>query len=155
MSKAKRQKTAALQDAHADYAKLLECASPLAISAGVTGVRMPKLEVASRAGCVDIVPFRSSERSSAWLEHLVWDQDVAGSNPVAPTISFNHPRNRNRHRSHVEIDYDYEDVGPTIATRTYFIWLKLFCKISQSFNPFTLSCMVVLILASSAFFVGR
>ena len=27
-----------------------------------------------------------SERSSAWLEHLVWDQDVAGSNPVAPTI---------------------------------------------------------------------
>ena len=28
-----------------------------------------------------------SERSSAWLEHLVWDQDVAGSNPVAPTIS--------------------------------------------------------------------
>ena len=23
-------------------------------------------------------------RSSAWLEHLVWDQDVAGSNPVAP-----------------------------------------------------------------------
>src|SRR5436190_23171953 len=27
-----------------------------------------------------------SERSSARLEHLVWDQDVAGSNPVAPTI---------------------------------------------------------------------
>ena len=26
------------------------------------------------------------ERSSAWLEHLLWEQDVAGSNPVAPTI---------------------------------------------------------------------
>ena len=23
-------------------------------------------------------------RSSAWLERLVWDQEVAGSNPVAP-----------------------------------------------------------------------
>src|SRR5688572_5887185 len=29
-----------------------------------------------------------SERSSAWLEHLLWEQDVAGSNPVAPTIFF-------------------------------------------------------------------
>src|SRR5688572_32572056 len=27
-----------------------------------------------------------SARSSAWLEHLHWEQDVAGSNPVAPTI---------------------------------------------------------------------
>ena len=30
----------------------------------------------------------ASERSSAWLEHLLWEQDVAGSNPVAPTISI-------------------------------------------------------------------
>src|SRR5262249_2694741 len=27
-----------------------------------------------------------SGRSSAWLERVVWDHDVAGSNPVAPTI---------------------------------------------------------------------
>jgi DNA-binding NarL/FixJ family response regulator len=30
-----------------------------------------------------------SERSSAWLEHLLWEQDVAGSNPVAPTTPQN------------------------------------------------------------------
>ena len=28
-----------------------------------------------------------SGRSSARLERLVWDQEVAGSNPVAPTLS--------------------------------------------------------------------
>ena len=26
---------------------------------------------------------------SAWLEHLVWDQEVAGSNPVTPTEILN------------------------------------------------------------------
>ena len=30
------------------------------------------------------VPIRMTGRSSAWLERLVWDQEVAGSNPVAP-----------------------------------------------------------------------
>ena len=29
-----------------------------------------------------------SERSSAWLERVVWVHEVAGSNPVAPTIFF-------------------------------------------------------------------
>ena len=28
------------------------------------------------------------ERSSAWLERVVWVHEVAGSNPVAPTIYF-------------------------------------------------------------------
>ena len=31
-----------------------------------------------------------SGRGSAWLERLVRDQEVGGSNPLAPTISFNH-----------------------------------------------------------------
>jgi hypothetical protein len=31
--------------------------------------------------------FFCSGRGSAWLERLVRDQEVAGSNPVAPTIS--------------------------------------------------------------------
>ena len=34
---------------------------------------------------VDIRPL-GTERSSAWLERQLWELDVAGSNPVAPTI---------------------------------------------------------------------
>ncbi len=30
-----------------------------------------------------------SGRGSAWLECLPWEQEVAGSNPVAPTIYIN------------------------------------------------------------------
>lgn len=30
-------------------------------------------------------------RSSAWLERMVWDHEVAGSNPVAPTFFRNEP----------------------------------------------------------------
>src|ERR1019366_6861638 len=33
----------------------------------------------------------ASERSSAWLERVVWVHEVAGSNPVAPTILFLRP----------------------------------------------------------------
>ena len=33
-----------------------------------------------------------SGRGSAWLERLVRDQEVGGSNPLAPTNSFNNLR---------------------------------------------------------------
>lgn len=38
---------------------------------------------------------RISECSSAWLERLVWDQEVAGSNPVIPTMYFFHKKDTN------------------------------------------------------------
>jgi hypothetical protein len=38
------------------------------------------------AGSARIPPSVVSERSSAWLERQLWELDVAGSNPVAPTI---------------------------------------------------------------------
>jgi hypothetical protein len=31
--------------------------------------------------------WRITGRSSAWLERMVWDHEVAGSNPVAPIFS--------------------------------------------------------------------
>ena len=37
---------------------------------------------------------RAHHNIGKWLnlvEHLVWDQGVAGSNPVSPTIMFNNP----------------------------------------------------------------
>jgi hypothetical protein len=33
-------------------------------------------------------------RSSAWLERQLWELDVAGSNPVAPTLRFRGPLGR-------------------------------------------------------------
>jgi hypothetical protein len=30
--------------------------------------------------------FLNSGRGSVWLERLVWDQEVTGSSPVAPTL---------------------------------------------------------------------
>jgi hypothetical protein len=35
------------------------------------------------------VVFKISGRSAAWLARLVRDQEVGGSNPLAPTIIFN------------------------------------------------------------------
>ena len=34
---------------------------------------------------------KQTGRSSAWLERVVWDHEVAGSNPVAPIILRNEP----------------------------------------------------------------
>ena len=39
--------------------------------------------------CVTEITTRKQKTGcgSAWLERLIWDQEVAGSNPVTPTIS--------------------------------------------------------------------
>src|SRR5215831_9501727 len=43
-----------------------------------------------RAACVSLKKSASpSGRGSAWLERLVRDQEVGGSNPLAPTKPFN------------------------------------------------------------------
>ena len=37
--------------------------------------------------CVAEIPDNAASGcGSAWLEHLVWDQGVAGSNPVTPIV---------------------------------------------------------------------
>ena len=39
--------------------------------------------------CVAEIPDNAASGcGSAWLEHLVWDQGVAGSNPVTPILFF-------------------------------------------------------------------
>ena len=39
-------------------------------------------------GQVSNICFVISGCGSAWLERLVWDQEVAGSNPVTPMFNF-------------------------------------------------------------------
>ena len=36
-------------------------------------------------------PHKSAGRSAAWLARLPWEQEVAGSNPAAPTNVFPSP----------------------------------------------------------------
>src|ERR1041385_3166828 len=52
-----------------------------------------------------------SGRSSAWLERVVWDHEVAGSNPVAPTL-FSEP---SLPRLHV---YHFRSSGAVQTSRT-------------------------------------
>ena len=47
----------------------------------------------------DGVIYFSTGCSSAWLERLVRDQEVAGSNPVSPTECLSHPILRSRDAS--------------------------------------------------------
>ena len=41
--------------------------------------------------CVTEITTRKQKTGcgSAWLERLIWDQEVAGSNPVTPTLQLN------------------------------------------------------------------
>jgi hypothetical protein len=51
--------------------------------------------------------FHASGRGSAWLERLVRDQEVAGSNPVAPTILQIRPFGENVERLSLCSDETY------------------------------------------------
>ena len=42
-------------------------------------------------------------RSSVWLERLVWDQEVAGSNPVAPILVGQRPTKIESRRAHEQV----------------------------------------------------
>src|SRR6185312_2192327 len=57
---------------------------------GSAECRSPKYAMLKSSAQGSSVPAVSpSGRGSAWLERLVRDQEVGGSNPLAPTILFN------------------------------------------------------------------
>src|SRR5579864_3139759 len=56
-----------------------------------------------------------SGRGSAWLERLVRDQEVGGSNPLAPTNLFN--QSSTRRSSQVYRDPASREAGETVGLR--------------------------------------